>query len=76
VYPYRQEGRIKDTAAYIIRAIERNYTAPANYLEAQAKKEKEEVVAKAKALEGARKEHEETFRTSYYEYRYFFANFH
>ena len=68
VYPYRQEGRIKDSAGYIIRAIERNYTAPTNYLETQAKKEKEEVVAKAKALEGARKEHEETFRTSYYEY--------
>lgn len=68
VYSYRQEGRIKDSAAYIIRAIERNYTAPTNYLEAQAKKEKEDAVVRAKALEDTRKEHEEIFRTSYYEY--------
>ncbi len=68
VYPYRQEGRIKDKAAYIIRAIERNYTAPVNYEEAQAKKEREAAVAKAKALEDARRHHEETFRPAYYEY--------
>ncbi len=68
VYPYRQQARIKDKAAYIIKAIERNYTAPANYEEAQAKKEREAAVAKAKALEEARCKHEEKFRSAYYEY--------
>ena len=68
VYPFRQHARIKDKAAYIIRAIERNYTTPANYEEVQAKKAKEAAVAKAKALEEARKEHEEKFRSAYYEY--------
>jgi hypothetical protein len=68
VYPFRQEGRIKDKAAYIIRAIERNYTAPTNYEEDKARKEREASVAKAKALEQARSQHEEKFRCAYYEY--------
>ncbi len=68
VYPFRQHARIKDKAAYIIKAIERNYTAPSNYEETQAKKEREASVAKAKALEQARSQHEEKFRCTYYEY--------
>jgi hypothetical protein len=68
VYPYRQHSRIKDPAAYIIRAIERNYTAPTNYLEQKAKKDREDTVAKAKALEEARCKHEEKSRSAYYEY--------
>jgi hypothetical protein len=68
VYPYRQQGRIKDAAAYIIGAIRRNYTAPADYQAVKAKKEEESTAERAKALEASRKEHEEKFQSAYFEY--------
>ncbi len=68
VYPYRQRSRIKDPAAYFIKAIERNYTPPSDYKEQKAKKEREEAAAKGKALEDACRSHQKAHQATWIDY--------
>jgi hypothetical protein len=68
VYPHRQHSRIKDPAAYIIKAIERNFTPPSGYQEQKAHKERKEQETKATDLEQARRGHQEAHYAAWIRY--------
>jgi hypothetical protein len=68
LYPHRQHSRIKDPAAYIIRAIERNYSPPTGYQEQKAQKERKEEETKVKALEQTHRGHQEAHYAAWIHY--------
>jgi uncharacterized protein YqgQ len=68
VYPHRQHSRIKDPAAYIIRAIEQNYSPPTRYQEQKAQKKRKEEETKVKDLEQARRGHQEAYYGAWIHY--------
>jgi hypothetical protein len=67
-FPHRDRSGIRDTSAWLIRAIREGYELPAGLAEVKAKAEEVKRARAKKALEEARHSHEERHRAAFEEY--------